>query len=232
MIREITKRQLEQKTAQGERVVLIEALNGSEVSYDAKHIPYSVPMHVNRVRELASQYLPDTGAEIVIYGQDERTSATDAVAWLLSGMGYGNLYIYRGGKRDWFETSGPMEAIHSNVPASHTTHFKDKGLRMVREFASSTISSKWPSAPMVRAAGAFVTSRKLAPLLRGALWGLAIYGGVQLIRSLVRQRRERLEGTDEASELPRMPKHRIVQIDQSNDFEGTATSFHSASAAE
>jgi 3-mercaptopyruvate sulfurtransferase SseA len=229
MIREITKEQIDQKTAQGERVVLIEALSGAESEYDAKHIPYSMPMQVNRVRELATQYLPDTGAEIVVYGPNELSPAADTVAHLLSGMGYVNLFIYRGGKAQWFAASGHREETHK--PAAPRSNLKNKGLRMVREFASGTVSNTWPAATVVRVAGKTLSSRRLAPLFRGAVWGLAIYGGIQIIKSLAQRRRERMRGTDEASEIA-PSRHRIDNIDQSNDYEGSANSFHSASAAE
>lgn len=233
MIREITKQQIEQKSAQGERVVLIEALEGSEQDYDAKHIPYSMPMPINRVRELASQYLPDSAAEIVVYGRDASSTETDSVAHLLSGMGYVNLYVYRGGKQEWFGSSGYRESIHDPLSqSSSASNSKSKRLRMVREFASSTMTEKWPPVLMIRAAGRALSSRRLAPVFRGVVWGLAIYGGVQIIRSLALRRKERLRGTDEASELSTSPRHRIVDIDESSEYEGSASSFHSASGAE
>jgi rhodanese-related sulfurtransferase len=244
MIREITKKQIDMKTAQGERVVLIEAQNGSDARYEVRHIPTAMLMHVSRVRELATQYLPDPGAEIVVYGQDERSSAPDAVAWQLSGMGYGNLYLYRGGKKDWFGESGFSESVHLpplpgerlrfDEEISRASRIKRKGLVLARRLAEQSFYDGLPVASLARAAGRFAVKRGGASLLiKGTVWGFAIYGGVQLVRTLRRDWRERRLATDEASELREESSvARAARVDPSSDYEGTAGAFHSASAAE
>src|SRR5947209_5670086 len=99
MIRDITRKQIDAKTAQGERVVLIEARPLAE--YEQWHIPFAVQISPGNVRTIAEEFLPNRGSEIVIYGKNEFSPEPDHVAEQLFQLGYRNLYIYRGGKEDW-----------------------------------------------------------------------------------------------------------------------------------
>src|SRR5688500_6735606 len=102
MIREITRQQIDLKTAQGERAVWIEAT--PTPSYDAWHIPTAIHMQPERVSRLAGEYLPNLAAEIVIYGEDEQSFEPYEVARHLESLGYHNLFLYRAGKQDWFKS--------------------------------------------------------------------------------------------------------------------------------
>jgi len=120
MIREITRQQIEQKTAQGERVILVEAETG-ERYYENRHLPDAVPLSPTETGLLARQYFPDLGAEIVIYGQDESSKEVDEVAEQLSQLGYANLYVYRAGKSDWFGAGEYSRSVHqAPQPGMHT----------------------------------------------------------------------------------------------------------------
>jgi rhodanese-related sulfurtransferase len=132
MIREITKRQIDAKTAQGERVVLIEAQGGP--GFELRHIPGALRMSPSEVRLIATQYLPDPAAEVVVYGADEHDSSVDDVAWQLSLLGYGNLYVYRGGKKDWFGQSGYGESVHQPPKPGERVRFDDDQERSASAF--------------------------------------------------------------------------------------------------
>jgi rhodanese-related sulfurtransferase len=225
MIREITKQQIDAKTAQGERVVLIEVQSTGEGRYDTRHLPGAMLMHVSRVRELASQYLPDPAAEIVIYSEDQFSSATDTAAWQLSGMGYGNIYVYRGGKRDWFGASGFAESTHMPPKPGEVASYagnsttgdatsprasgprKEAGEGVVGATASLAASAM---SLMSSARMASIAARSWRPLLRMSVWGLAAYGAYRLVQNAREQRSRRvvepsvgyLNGTDEVSEIP------------------------------
>lgn len=214
MIREISRQQIDFKTAQGERVVLIEAQPGA--NYESRHIPTALPMPITLVRHLAMQYLPDAGAEIVVYGQDERSTEVDDVARQLSLLGYNNLYVYRGGKRDWFGAGEFSESVH--WPPESGTHVR---------FADS---------PGAEPAGGPHTGERRAaerPLLLGALAVAALYAGLRAVKALLRER-ERFRGTDEVSGVPPLSPSllRVVRVEQDAEFEGTASGFDAASAAE
>jgi rhodanese-related sulfurtransferase len=102
MIREITRQQIEFKIAQGDKLLLAETQAGE--AYEKGHLPNAVPMPPGQAVRLAPEYFPNTGVEIVIYGENENSPEVDQVAQELASLGYGNLYLYRAGKRDWFES--------------------------------------------------------------------------------------------------------------------------------
>lgn len=207
MIREITRQQIETKTAQGERVVLVEA-QPSESGYEARHIPGALPVPVNGVRHLAMEYLPDHGAEIVVYGKDERSSEVDDVAWQLSMLGYSEIYVYRGGKRDWFGAGEFSESVHEPPEAGTHVQFDDP--------------------PAARD-----SSRGYAALITSAAAVTILYAGYRLIRGLIIER-ERFRGTDEVSEIPASTpslKYAFREEDEA-DLERNAGNFDAASAAE
>lgn len=118
-------------------MVLIEALPGGE--YDSRHIPGAILIPLDRLRELAPQYLPDTAAEIVVYGESLESSEPDRMSEQLLRMGYHNLYVYRGGRHDWFDASGFTEAVHVPPKPGTRMQFDDsprrsdsRALRLIR----------------------------------------------------------------------------------------------------
>jgi rhodanese-related sulfurtransferase len=202
MIRAITRQQILAKTAQGERVVLIEAQPDGD--FESRHIAGAIFMPVNRVRDLAMSYLPDAAAEIVVYGEGPESTEPSDVAGLLSMLGYHNLYIYHGGKRDWFTSGGFIESVHRPPRPGEQVQFAQSPQKRDR--------AEW---------GAFFRSMVLV---------LAAYGLAQMIRSL-RGGGERELASDEASELP-MASRRAARVEDWDDFERSASSFNAASAAE
>jgi len=111
MIREITRKQIDLKTALGERVFLVEAV--PQGSYERRHIPTAIRMNAKQVRRNAQTYFPNLGAEIVVYGHDENSTEPRLVARKLEALGYQNLFYYRAGKRDWFKAGEFEEAVHA-----------------------------------------------------------------------------------------------------------------------
>src|SRR4051812_35393195 len=110
MIRDITRKQIDIKTAQGERVVLVEAVPFAD--YESRHIAGAIQMTAGNVRVLASEYIPNCGSEIVIYGLESGSSEPFEVAKQLQQLGYQNLYLYRGGKRQWLNEGYFEESTH------------------------------------------------------------------------------------------------------------------------
>jgi rhodanese-related sulfurtransferase len=123
MIRQITRQQIELKRAEHERVVLIEAQAGG--TYERAHLPGAEPMPVTEVARLARQYIPDPGAQVVIYGDNALSREPDEVAERLALQGYGNLYLYRGGKQDWFASGEYRDSVHE--PPAYGTHVEFAG---------------------------------------------------------------------------------------------------------
>ena len=61
----ISRDELKQKMDRGDRFTLVETL--AEAAFHHEHLPGAINLPPDRVKELASQLLPDRGAEIVVY---------------------------------------------------------------------------------------------------------------------------------------------------------------------
>jgi rhodanese-related sulfurtransferase len=246
MIREISREHIDIKTAQGERVVLVEALPAT--SYERAHIPGAVQIAEDRVAELAPQYLPNLGAEIVVYGDGFDATEPRRVAQLLAKLGYRNLYLYRGGKRDWVNSGEFQEAMHvppasgtrvtfsdalgtGGRPSSATsTQPKVPRFRLYRTDPRMAATGPWQprgdsvaAIPIGRARPAF------SKYLGGALAILAVYGACEVVLRLVHKRQRLAVGRDW---LNTDTFHRVVRIHEDSGFEKEADSFHSATSAE
>ena len=65
MLDTISRDELKKKIDRGEAFNLVETL--PEVAYQHKHLPGAIKLPPDRVRELAPRFLPDKGAETVVY---------------------------------------------------------------------------------------------------------------------------------------------------------------------
>jgi rhodanese-related sulfurtransferase len=255
MIRDITRMQIEIKTAQGERVVMIEALplGSDDSSYEHGHIPGAVQIPMNRVRHLAGAYIPNHGAEIVVYGQDYSSEEPDDIARQLSLLGYRNLYIYRGGKKDWLNAGEYEESVHYPPESGTHVHFSSQpqvpGLRLDKSLdakrreggADPGMSATGPGQPgrnpvtAVPVNGSGVDLRKY---LGGAVAILAVYAGCQAVFGIIHQLKRRrvvrnaLDADQRAKGFFTHQGHRVVRVDEDSGFEKEASAFNAASAAE
>lgn len=65
MIETISRNDLKGKMDRGENFTLVETLQ--EVAYQHAHLPGAINLPPDRVKELATQLLPDKSAEIIVY---------------------------------------------------------------------------------------------------------------------------------------------------------------------
>ncbi len=65
MVATISRDELKRKMDGGEEFLLVETL--APVAYAHAHLPGAINLPPDRVRELASQLMPDKSAEIVVY---------------------------------------------------------------------------------------------------------------------------------------------------------------------
>jgi rhodanese-related sulfurtransferase len=72
-------------------------------------LPGAIHLSPDAVRRVAPVLFPDTNALIVLYCSDESCLASDVAARELEALGYRNLRVYHGGKRDWVEAGLPVE---------------------------------------------------------------------------------------------------------------------------
>ena len=104
---EISRDELQAKLARGDTFHLLETLPASY--YRHSHLPGAVNLPVDEIARRASQMLPVSDAEIVVYCLDENCTAASQAARMLRNLGYRNVREYRGGKADWRAAGLPLE---------------------------------------------------------------------------------------------------------------------------
>ena len=102
----ITRDALVAKMLSSELFCVVEAL-GPAYFADA-HLPGAVNIPPDQVDRLASRFLPDLAAEVVVYCSGTCVNA-EIVARRLGALGYQRVLIYAGGKEDWVENGLPVE---------------------------------------------------------------------------------------------------------------------------
>jgi rhodanese-related sulfurtransferase len=104
--RQITRTDLEAKLAAHAPVVLVEAL---PVGYFQKgHLPGARNLPHDQVRALAPSLLDEKDAEIVVYCASDTCQNSHIAAGVLASMGYRNVSVFPGGKKEWEEAGLPL----------------------------------------------------------------------------------------------------------------------------
>lgn len=89
------------------KLILLEAL--TEASYQEGHLPGARLFPMTSAREQARSVAPSQSAPIVVYCASETCKNSDAVAKVLSDVGYTDVSVYKGGKADWLSAGLPLE---------------------------------------------------------------------------------------------------------------------------
>ena len=95
------------------QVTLVDAL-GPPYFHNG-HLPDAVNIPPHRVQQRAPAMLPDTSAEIVVYGSDGRSTNAHIVLQQLTQLGYTNLFLYVDGIEGWVSAGLPVESNHENA---------------------------------------------------------------------------------------------------------------------
>ena len=103
----IDRAQLQARLGATPPAVLIEAL--PRKYYDDGHLPDARHMPHDQTRALAPTVLPDQRAEIVVYCASDTCQNSHIAARVLEQMGYTDVAVYAGGKKDWSEAGLPLE---------------------------------------------------------------------------------------------------------------------------
>jgi rhodanese-related sulfurtransferase len=106
--RQITRNELEAKLNARTPVVLLEALPAGY--FQDKHLPTARNMPHHQVRQLAATMLPVKPAEIVVYCASDTCQNSHIAGNVLFALGYPNVSVYPGGKKEWEEAGLPFEA--------------------------------------------------------------------------------------------------------------------------
>ena len=107
MPKTIDRVQLQARLAGHAQPILVEAL--PRKYFDDWHLPAARHMPHDQVRELAAAVLPDQNAEIVVYCASDTCQNSHIAARVLEQIGYTNVAVYAGGKKDWSEAGLPIE---------------------------------------------------------------------------------------------------------------------------
>lgn len=107
MLKLIDRVPLQARLAARPQPILVEAL--PRKYFDAGHLPGARHMPHDRTRELAPTVLPDRHAEIVVYCASDTCQNSHIAARVLEQIGYSNVAVYAGGKKDWSEAGLPLE---------------------------------------------------------------------------------------------------------------------------
>ena len=115
MLKFIDRDALRARLESGHPPVLVEAL--PEKYYRDWHLPGARHLPHDRVDALAPTVLPDKSAEIVVYCASSTCQNSHLAARRLAALGYTNVAVYPGGKKDWQEAELPVERVDVAVAA-------------------------------------------------------------------------------------------------------------------
>jgi rhodanese-related sulfurtransferase len=107
MTKQLTLDQLNARRRANPDLVLVEAL--PEKYYHVEHLPGARNLPHDRVAELAAHVLPENNAEIVVYCASSTCQNSHIAARHLARLGYSNVAVYGGGKKEWLEKGLELE---------------------------------------------------------------------------------------------------------------------------
>lgn len=82
--------------------------------YDKQHIAGAVSLPLLELREKAPSVLPQKDEFIVVYCVDVNCPMSEKAAKILTSLGYGNVFVYRGGILEYMDAGLPLESgLHS-----------------------------------------------------------------------------------------------------------------------
>jgi rhodanese-related sulfurtransferase len=106
MVKSIEREALKARLEAGVPTVLVEAL--PEKYYDHAHLPGAVRLNFDEVEARAASVLPDRGLPLVIYCASDTCQNSHKAAAALEALGYIDVAVYAGGKKDWIEAGLPI----------------------------------------------------------------------------------------------------------------------------
>lgn len=107
MSREIDRAGVERLVEAGDGAVLVEAL--PEKYFREGHLPSARHLPLDGLEGRAAATLPDKDAAIVVYCASATCQNSHQAAERLARLGYGNVAVYAGGKKDWTEAGLALE---------------------------------------------------------------------------------------------------------------------------
>ncbi len=111
----INHTELQARIASNVSLALLEAL--PEKYYRDGHLPGAILFPHDQVKQLAPALLHDKEAEIVVYCASATCQNSHIAAKQLIALGYGNVAVYAGGKKEWSEAGLVFEKNEDKISA-------------------------------------------------------------------------------------------------------------------
>ena len=103
----IERKELKWRMDRAEPFVLMEIL--PEEEYRKGHLPGALSVPPERVADLVPELVRDRDLETVLYCANSDCNASRSAAKELEALGYTNVRVYEGGKKDWVDHGFPLE---------------------------------------------------------------------------------------------------------------------------
>ena len=107
MPKNIDRDQLHSLITNGGSAIVIEAL--PEKYYTEGHLPGAKHLPHDQVNEGAGRVAPDKGAAIIVYCANAECRNSHLAAADFEALGYSDVSVYPGGKKDWREAGFKLE---------------------------------------------------------------------------------------------------------------------------
>lgn len=108
MSNQLTLSQLQDRLAQSQPPVLVDALGERYFAVD--HLPGAINVPHTVADDVLRASLPDRDAEIVAYCANPACQNSHVLAHRLQALGYRNVSVFPGGKKEWAEAGLPLES--------------------------------------------------------------------------------------------------------------------------
>lgn len=108
MSNQLTLAQLKSRLVVQPAPILVDALG--ERYFAADHIPGSINLPHTLGDDVLRAQLPDRDAQIVTYCANPACQNSHVLAHRLSVLGYRNVSVFPGGKKEWAEAGLPLES--------------------------------------------------------------------------------------------------------------------------
>ena len=107
MVKTVNREELQALMSNGAEPVLIEAL--PQKYYDEGHLPGARHLPLDQVGSRAGEVAPNKSVPVVVYCASDSCRSSSEAASQLSELGYSDVSVYPGGKKDWEEAGLAFE---------------------------------------------------------------------------------------------------------------------------
>lgn len=100
------REQVQNKIEKNESTILLEIL--PEESFQKGHLPGAKNVPLEQIDSIIHEIVPHKQSEIIVYCASELCSSSHLAAEKLMLLGYQQVFVYAGGKKDWIAAGLPL----------------------------------------------------------------------------------------------------------------------------